>query len=101
VNVQGQIYVPISHSQFLWYLGYKIRENLEKGKKADVEHWSRRNGDLVDMYNLGTGEYSLVLWSSVRIRMFKLDRCRLSEIFKNGCILSRAVRQITGMCFSY
>jgi hypothetical protein len=39
MNIKGQIYVPISHPQFLWYLGYKIRENSEKGKKADVEHW--------------------------------------------------------------
>jgi hypothetical protein len=34
-----QIYVPISHPLFLWYLEYKIGENPERGKKADVEHW--------------------------------------------------------------
>jgi hypothetical protein len=39
MNIQGQIYVPISHPQFLWYLGYKIRESPEKEKKADVERW--------------------------------------------------------------
>jgi len=35
----SQIYVPISNPQFLWYFGYKIGENPERGKKADVEHW--------------------------------------------------------------
>jgi len=35
----SQIYVPTSHPQFLWCLGYKIGENPERGKKADVEQW--------------------------------------------------------------
>jgi len=35
----SQIYVPISHPQFLWYSGYKIGKNPERGTEANAEHW--------------------------------------------------------------
>ena len=34
-----------------------------------------RNGDLVDMYNLGTVDYCVVLLSNLGMQMLKLDRC--------------------------
>jgi hypothetical protein len=34
-----------------------------------------RNGDSVDMYNLGTVKYCFVLWSHLSMHMLKLDLC--------------------------
>jgi hypothetical protein len=34
-----------------------------------------RSGYLLDTYNLGTLNYSLVLWSNLGLHMLKLNRC--------------------------
>ena len=86
-------FFPLHHSLCILDIeSGKIR--IEGRKMAERGRVVFRNGDLLDMYNVGNVKYCFVLWSCWGMRVHELDRCwLLGIIFKYTFVYSEKNNQ--------